>query len=84
MQRLSGLDWFCLVLTVIGGINWGLIGFFNYDLIDTVFAGTLARVIYGIVGLCALYMAFLSPVLGKKMRVMERATYPQERVHAAK
>jgi uncharacterized membrane protein YuzA (DUF378 family) len=85
MQRLSGLDWFCLVLTVIGGINWGLIGFFNYDLVDALFTGTIARVIYAIVGLSALYLAFLSPKLSKKGKLAERVgTYTQERVHAAK
>lgn len=86
MQRLNGLDWFCLVLTIIGGINWGLIGFFNYDLVDSLFAGTIARVIYGAVGLSALYLAFMSPALAKKMKAGEKAgaPYPQERVHAAK
>lgn len=91
MQKLSGLDWFCLVLTTIGGINWGLIGFFNYDLVDAVFAGTLARIIYGIVGLSALYLVFLMPKLAKKAKAGERiggAPYTQERtqerVHAAK
>lgn len=85
MQRLNGLDWLCLILTVIGGINWGLIGFFNYDVIDSIFTGALARVIYGIVGLCALYLAFLSPKLTKKSKAGERiGGYTQERAHAIK
>ena len=43
---------------IIGGINWGLIGFFNYNLVSGIFGAQLAvvsRVIYAIVGLAALY-----------------------------
>ncbi|MGE5307815.1 MAG: DUF378 domain-containing protein [Deltaproteobacteria bacterium] len=86
MQRLSGLDWLCLILTIIGGINWGLIGFFNYDLVDAVFAGTLARIIYAVVGLSALYLAFLSPRLAKKLGPGEKPGVPssQEKMTAAR
>ncbi|RYL93519.1 DUF378 domain-containing protein [Sporolactobacillus sp. Y61] len=55
---MSGLQRTCLAILVIGGINWGLIGFFQFDLIAAIFGGAntaLARIIYGIVGLCALY-----------------------------
>lgn len=47
-----------LVLTIIGGINWGLVGFFDYNLVDSIFgAGSvLARVIYAVVGLAALWV----------------------------
>ena len=47
-----------LILMIIGGINWGLIGFFNYNLVSSIFGAQLAvvsRVIYAIVGLAALY-----------------------------
>ena len=43
---------------IIGGINWGLIGFFNYNLVGSIFNGSLdivARIIYAIVGLASLY-----------------------------
>jgi uncharacterized membrane protein YuzA (DUF378 family) len=45
------------VLLVVGGLNWGLVGFFNFDLVATLFgAGSpLARVVYGLVGIAALY-----------------------------
>ncbi|MTT30649.1 DUF378 domain-containing protein [Terrilactibacillus sp. BCM23-1] len=52
---MGGLQRFALALLIIGGINWGLIGFFNFDLVAAVFGGTLARIIYGVVGICALY-----------------------------
>ncbi|MCI1857228.1 MAG: DUF378 domain-containing protein [Sporolactobacillus sp.] len=55
---MSGFQRTCLAFLIIGGINWGLIGFFRYDLIAAIFGGAgtaLARILYGIVGLCALY-----------------------------
>lgn len=43
-------------LTIIGGINWGLVGFFDYNLVDAIFGegSTLARVVYCVVGVSAL------------------------------
>ena len=48
----------CLTLTIIGAINWGLIGFFNYNLVDSICGvGTmLSRIIYALVGLSGLYL----------------------------
>lgn len=44
-----------LVFTLIGAINWGLIGFFDFNLVTAIFKDDmLPRVIYGIVGICAL------------------------------
>lgn len=43
----------CLVITIIGAINWGLIGLLDFNLVDTIFgAGSLlSRVIYTLVGI---------------------------------
>lgn len=46
-----------LIILIIGGINWGLIGFFSFDLVAWIFGGSssiLARIIYSLVGLSAL------------------------------
>lgn len=45
-----------LVFTVIGAINWGLIGFFNFNLVEALFGvdTMLANIIYAIVGICGL------------------------------
>lgn len=43
---------------IIGGINWGLIGFFNYNLVSSIFGASLeivSRIIYAVVGLASLY-----------------------------
>ena len=47
-----------LILLIIGGINWGLVGFFNYNQVSAIFGGNLviiSRIIYAVVGLSALY-----------------------------
>jgi uncharacterized protein len=52
-----------LVMLIIGGLNWGLVGLFNVNLVSTLFGdGTfLARVIYILVGIAAAYTAVRSP-----------------------
>ncbi|NEU30045.1 DUF378 domain-containing protein [bacterium LRH843] len=55
---MSGMQRTALFLTIIGAINWGLIGFFRFDLIATIFGGqaaSISRIIYAIVGLAGLY-----------------------------
>lgn len=52
------LDYTALLLTIIGAINWGLIGFFDFDLVEFLF-GTMtvfSRIIYSIIGICGIYM----------------------------
>ena len=47
-----------LIIMIIGGINWGLIGFFNYNLVDSIVGANLeivSRIIYAIVGLASLW-----------------------------
>lgn len=47
-----------LILAIIGGINWGLIGLFQFDLVAWIFGGqdaVLARIIYSLVGLAAVW-----------------------------
>lgn len=46
-----------LILIIIGGLNWGLVGFFDYNLVDAIFGDESAasRVVYAVVGVAALY-----------------------------
>lgn len=55
-MKMNAADKLAYLLVVIGGLNWGLVGFFDYNLVSKVFSNGLARVIYAIVGLAALYM----------------------------
>lgn len=68
MKNLSSIDWIALVLMIIGGLNLGLVGFFSYDLIASVFGDMsgLTRVIDGLVGLGALYMLFTLKKIARK------------------
>ena len=45
-----------LVFTIIGAINWGLIGIFDFNLVSSIFGdgSALSRIIYAIVGICGL------------------------------
>ena len=51
------IDRIALVLIIIGAINWGLIGFFNFNLVDTIFGNMslLSRIIYALVGISGLW-----------------------------
>ena len=54
---MSGIQRTALVFTIIGAVNWGLIGFFQFDLVASIFGGqdaALARIVYGIVGIAGL------------------------------
>jgi uncharacterized protein len=47
-----------LILVIVGAVNWGLVGFFQFDLVATLFGGqqaALARIVYVLVGLSGLY-----------------------------
>ena len=51
------IDKVALVLIIIGAINWGLIGFFKFDLVATIFGemSVLSRIIYALVGISGLW-----------------------------
>lgn len=57
---------FATILLIIGGLNWGLVGFFQFDLVAAIFGGqaaVISRLIYAIVGLAAIYQIFTLPRL---------------------
>lgn len=51
------IDKIALVLVIIGAINWGLVGIFNFNLVDTIFGAMsiLSRIIYILVGISGLW-----------------------------
>jgi uncharacterized membrane protein YuzA (DUF378 family) len=58
------------ILTIVGGLNWGLVGLFKFDLVAAVFGGMRfgevnvgSRIVYALVGLSALYLASQLPTL---------------------
>jgi uncharacterized membrane protein YuzA (DUF378 family) len=54
---MRSIDVLAAVLLVVGGLNWGLVAVADFDLVAAIFGpGTpLARVVYGLVGLAAVY-----------------------------
>lgn len=57
-MRNRALDYSALGIAIIGAVNWGLIGFFNFNLVSWLFGSMswLSRIVYGLVGLCGLYL----------------------------
>ena len=68
MNKLSAFDWIALVLVIVGGLNWGLVGIFNFNLVATLFGdmSALSRIVYALVGLAAVYLAVTSMKLAKR------------------
>lgn len=69
---MKTLDVIVAVLVVIGGLNWGLVGFFDFDLVAFIFGGSntwASRVVYAIVGLAALYQAVGVKAIQKRWHV---------------
>ena len=65
-MKMGTWDWISFVLLVIGGLNWGLVGAFGFNVVDAIFgAGIVSQIIYVIVGLAAIY-AIVSAAITKK------------------
>lgn len=59
-KKMDTLSWVATILVLIGGINWGLIGFFKFNIVEALF-GTWAmgiRIVYGIVGVATLIAVY--------------------------
>ncbi len=54
---MKTIDLIALILIIVGGLNWGLVGLAKFDLVATLFGGpeaALARIVYTLVGLAAI------------------------------
>ena len=67
-MKLSVLDIVSLILVIVGGLNWLLVGLFNFDLVATIFGpmSGLSRIVYILVGLAAICLIAVSMKLEKK------------------
>ena len=65
-MKNTALDATALTLSIIGAVNWGLIGLFKFDLVAFLFGNLtwLSRIIYTLVGLCGLYLISLYGRIG--------------------
>lgn len=54
---MKAINILALTIGIVGAVNWGLIGFFRFNLVESVFGiGWFTRIIYALVGLCGLYL----------------------------
>lgn len=68
MNKLNTLDWIALILLVVGGLNWLLVGLFSFDLVAYIFGymTTVSKIVYVLVGLSAVYTLLMTGTLRKK------------------
>ena len=60
MAEKNVVDWIALVLVIVGGLNWGLVGLFQLDLVEFILGAVpvLQRIVYVLVGLSAAYTIY--------------------------
>jgi uncharacterized membrane protein YuzA (DUF378 family) len=60
MAKMNTIDWIALVLLIVGGLNWGLVGAFGFNLVSTLFGSIawLMNTVYILVGLSAVYTIY--------------------------
>ncbi len=60
---MKTVTWIALILVVVGGINWALVGLFDFNVITTITGQmtTISRVVYTLVGVAAVYLIILFP-----------------------
>ncbi len=58
MNKLNALDLVSLVLVIVGGLNWALVGVLNFNLVSAIFGdmSSISRIVYTLVGLSAIYL----------------------------
>jgi uncharacterized protein len=69
-MRLNALDWLAYILVIIGALNWGLVGLFNFNLVTFIFGSIpiLVAIIYILVGLAGLWLIYLLATRPAEMR----------------
>lgn len=76
---MKKLDWLAATLVIVGGLNWGLVAIAKFDLVAAIFGGmdfgetnAASRVVYGLVGLAAVYGIW--SLIGAGRRTADRRT----------
>ena len=66
---MKTLTWIALILLIVGGLNWLLVGAFNFDLVAALFGdmSPLSRIVYILVGLASLCILFMSAKLTRSI-----------------
>ena len=70
VRGMNAVDWIAMILLIVGGVNWGLVGLANFDLVATLFGdgSAFSRIVYILVGLAALWCLYTATKLGSRER----------------
>ncbi|MFH1325518.1 MAG: DUF378 domain-containing protein [archaeon] len=60
MKDMNVVDWVAFVLVIVGGVNWGLVGLLNMNVVNLLLGSVsiLEKIVYDLVGLSALWMLY--------------------------
>lgn len=59
MKKFGLVEWIAFILIIIGGLNWGLVGLFNFDVVAVFFGQSIiAKAIYILIGIAAVYKLY--------------------------
>lgn len=68
---MKAIDVLATILVIVGGLNWGLVGFADFNLVTALFGETaLASIVFGLVGLSALYFVIRWSMVQRPMGVV--------------
>jgi uncharacterized protein len=63
-KKMKWIEWVAFVLLIVGGLNWGLVGLFDLNLVTLLFGESImTKIVYGLVGASAVYGAFITKKL---------------------
>jgi hypothetical protein len=72
---MKSMDVLVAVLLVVGGLNWGLVGLFGFDLVAAIFGemSVLSRIVYILVGLSAVYQGLSWKTIQRRWSLARQA-----------
>lgn len=75
-MRFNAIDRIALVLTIVGALNWGLVGLFRFDLVATLFGdmSLLSRLVYILVGVAGIWLIAFAVRAARASRMAAPAT----------
>jgi len=63
------IKWIAWILVVVGALNWGFIGFFDFNLVTAIVGSSIATIVYDIVGLAAVVLIIFKVMKMKGMKM---------------
>jgi uncharacterized protein len=75
-MRFNAIDWIAVVLTIVGALNWGLVGLFRFDLVATLFGDMSlpSRLVYILVGVAGIWLIAFAVRAARASRMVAQAT----------